>query len=122
MKTEANVFAARPPVARMLESVLGCKWSLSVLDLVRRGIVRPGAMRRAVPGLSTKVLNERLRKLCGFGILTRTAYPEVPPRVEYHLTPFGRRFVGLLDQIAALEEEAERGFLMAPAATRPAAD
>ncbi|MCZ7563890.1 MAG: winged helix-turn-helix transcriptional regulator [Burkholderiales bacterium] len=53
----------------MVEDIVGCKWSLTVLGLVRDGVVRPGAMEHAVPGLSAKVLNERLRKLVRFGIL-----------------------------------------------------
>ncbi len=97
--------AASMEVAGMAETVLGCKWSLTVLDLVRRGTVRPGAMERAVPGLTAKVLNERLRKLCLFGVLAKTSYPEVPPRVEYALSEFGERFVSILDQIRALETE-----------------
>ena len=97
--------AAEPPrVARMVEDIVGCKWSLCVLDLVNRGIVRPGAMQKSIRGLSTKVLNERLRKLTRFGILSRQVYAEVPPRVEYELTPFGRRFARLLDDVDALEQ------------------
>lgn len=96
---------AQPSVARMVEDIVGCKWSLTVLDLVRRGVNRPGAMEHSIEGLTAKVLNERLRKLVRFGILEKTSYPEVPPRVEYRLTDFGRRFSGILDQIAALEDE-----------------
>jgi DNA-binding HxlR family transcriptional regulator len=88
----------------MVEDIVGCKWSLCVLDLVNRGIVRPGAMQKSIRGLSTKVLNERLRKLTRFGILSRQVYAEVPPRVEYELTPFGRRFTRLLEDIEALEQ------------------
>ena len=88
----------------MVEDIVGCKWSLCVLDLVNRGIVRPGAMQKSIRGLSTKVLNERLRKLTRFGILSRQVYAEVPPRVEYELTPFGRRFTRLLEDIDALEQ------------------
>jgi DNA-binding HxlR family transcriptional regulator len=97
--------------ARMIEDIVGCKWSLTVLALVRDGVNRPGAMEHAVPGLSAKVLNERLRKLQRFGILAKTSYPEVPPRVEYSLTAFGRRFVGVLDGVEHLEREltAHRG-------------
>lgn len=95
---------ARPSVARMVEDVVGCKWSLTVLDLVRRGVRRPGAMEQAVPGSSAKVLNERLRKLTRFGILERRSYPEVPPRVEYRLTDFGERFSSIMDSIHRLEE------------------
>lgn len=88
----------------MVEDIVGCKWSLTVLDLVRRGVQRPGAMERTVPGLSTKVLNERLRKLQRFGLLEKTVYPEMPPRVEYSLTAFGARFAAVLDEIDRLQD------------------
>jgi DNA-binding HxlR family transcriptional regulator len=97
-----------PPVARMVEDVVGCKWSLSVLACVRHGIARPGAMERAIGGIRTKVLNERLRKLVRFGVLRKLKFAERPPRVEYRLTPFGRRFVAILDRIAALETQRPR--------------
>lgn len=90
----------------MVESIVGCKWSLHVLDCVRRGINRPGAMRRAARGLSTKVLSERLDKMIRFGILDKHSFPEVPPRVEYSLTPLGRRFLTILDAIEQLETDA----------------
>lgn len=94
-------------VGGMVESIVGCKWSLHVLAQVRRGVNRPGAMARSAKGLTTKVLNERLSKMVRFGILERIAYPEVPPRVEYRLTDFGGRFTALLDQIEALQRELE---------------
>jgi DNA-binding HxlR family transcriptional regulator len=93
------------PVARMVEDIVGCKWSLTVLSLLASGVNRPGAMQKRVTGLTAKVLNERLRKLLRFGIIDREIYAEVPPRVEYRLTAFGKRFNGVLDQIAALETE-----------------
>ncbi|HJV11260.1 MAG TPA: helix-turn-helix domain-containing protein, partial [Burkholderiales bacterium] len=91
--------------ARMVEDVVGCKWSLAVLGLVRQGVHRPGAMEHAIPGLSKKVLNERLRKLVRFGVLQREAYAEVPPRVEYCLTPFGEKFAVLMDGVERLQRE-----------------
>ena len=95
----------RPGVsaARMVEDIIGCKWSLTVLGLIASGVSRPGAMQRRVSGLTAKVLNERLRKLLRFGIIERQVFAEVPPRVEYTLTPFGRRFEGVLAEIAALD-------------------
>jgi DNA-binding HxlR family transcriptional regulator len=87
----------------MVEDIVGCKWSLSVLKLVRDGVVRPGAMQRSVAGLSTKVLNERLRKLTRYGILKKEVYSEVPPRVEYTLTAFGKKFGGLVEDIDTLQ-------------------
>ena len=93
----------------MVENIIRCKWSLSVIGLVRSGVNRPGAMERSVPGLTAKVLNERLRKLVRFGILNKTIFPETPPRVEYEFTKFGRKFIGLLDAIDALEDEISEG-------------
>ncbi len=89
----------------MVETIYGCKWSLTVFQLIRANIVRPGEMVRSVEGLSTKVLNDCLRKNVEFGILERTSYPELPPRVEYHVTPFGMKFIQILDQLEALQDE-----------------
>lgn len=88
----------------MMENIVGCKWSLRVLALVREGVNRPGAMEHAVQGLTAKVLNERLKKLTRYGILDKTVFPESPPRVEYRLTAFGQQFSALLDQIEQLEK------------------
>jgi DNA-binding HxlR family transcriptional regulator len=89
----------------MVEDIVGCKWSLAVLGRIRAGIVRPGAMEHALPGLSKKVLNERLRKLVRFGIVDRHAFAELPPRVEYRLTPFGEKFSALIDGVERLQRE-----------------
>ena len=94
----------RPPTAaRMVEDIVGCKWSLAVLAAIRKDIVRPGELQRSLAGISTKVLNERLSKMVRYGILDKHSYPEVPPRVEYELTDFGRRFLVVLDQIDDLD-------------------
>jgi DNA-binding HxlR family transcriptional regulator len=92
----------------MVEDIVGCKWSLAILGAVRDGVCRPGAMEHAIEGLSKKVLNERLNKLVRFGILDKQSYPELPPRVEYRLTPFGAKFCGVLNGIEALQREIER--------------
>ncbi|MBX3297371.1 MAG: helix-turn-helix transcriptional regulator [Acidobacteria bacterium] len=105
MQAAAKKNSRQPSVKAMVENIIGCKWSLTVLDLVRKGIDRPGAMERAVEGLTTKVLNERLRKLVRYRILEKKTYPEVPPRVEYKLTRFGKRFLKLLDEIDRLEAD-----------------
>jgi DNA-binding HxlR family transcriptional regulator len=99
--------AANPPVSltEILENCVGCKWTVHVLGQVRAGVVRPGALERSAPGLTAKVLAERLAKLVRFGLLERTAFPEVPPRVEYRLTAFGERFVGVLDELEAVRRE-----------------
>jgi DNA-binding HxlR family transcriptional regulator len=91
--------------ARMVETIYGCKWSLTVFSLLANGINRPGEMVRCVEGLSTKVLNECLRKNMEFGILEKTVYPELPPRVEYALTPLGEKFIRILDSLEKLQQE-----------------
>jgi DNA-binding HxlR family transcriptional regulator len=108
MNAQQKIIPPPPSVARMVEDVVGCKWSLAVLGAVRGGVRRPGAIEHAIEGVSKKVLNERLRKLVRFGILEKRAYPEVPPRVEYRLTRFGERFSGLMDSVEALETELHR--------------
>ncbi|MBT9519751.1 MAG: helix-turn-helix transcriptional regulator [Dechloromonas sp.] len=91
--------------ARMVETIYGCKWSLTVYALLANDINRPGEMVRNVEGLTTKVLNECLRKNVEFGIIERVAFNEVPPRVEYVVTPFGRKFIRILDELEKLQEE-----------------
>ncbi|MEL7330846.1 MAG: helix-turn-helix domain-containing protein [Cyanobacteria bacterium J06560_2] len=103
-----NTFVTLPSSLKMAEDILGCKWSLTVLTLVRQGICRPGVMERSVEGLTTKVLNERLKKLVRYRVLQRRAYPEIPPRVEYSLTPFGEKFVGVLDKFSELDDALQR--------------
>lgn len=89
----------------MVETIYGCKWSLTVYQLLANGIRRPGEMVRSVEGLTTKVLNECLRKNVGFGIIDRISYNEIPPRVEYVVTPFGRKFIRILDELEKLQKE-----------------
>lgn len=91
----------------MVESIYGCKWSLTVYQLLAHGINRPGEMVRSVEGLTTKVLNECLRKNLKFGILQKQVFNELPPRVEYRVTPFGERFMEILEQLESLQEELE---------------
>lgn len=105
MKAKTKKTSEKLEVKSMVENIIGCKWSLTVIELVTRGINRPGAMEKSVDGLTTKVLNERLRKLVKFGIFEKTVFSEVPPRVEYELTEFGKKFIDILDAIEKLEGE-----------------
>ena len=88
---------------RLVETIFACKWSLTILTVMQTGTCRPGALHKSIEGLSPKVMNQCLAKLVEFSIVSKTAYPEVPPRVEYAITPFGQRFMvmfDLLDEIA----------------------
>lgn len=88
-----------------LEQVVGCKWSVSVLMTVREGIHRPGALEKGIPGISTKVLSERLRKLTAYGLLNKKTFAELPPRTEYTLTSKGEKLVALISQLHDLDTQ-----------------
>lgn len=100
--------ASAPVVATVVEDILRCKWTLHVLAQVRAGVNRPGQLVRSAPGLTTKVMNERLARLVRSGVLEKVALAERPPHVEYHLTPFGARLNVVLDAIEALQRELDR--------------
>lgn len=89
----------------VLEDVMGCKWSLSVLLAVRMGVNRPGTLERHIEGISAKVLSERLKKLTRYQVLERHEYAEIPPRVEYTLSAQGRQLIDILDAIKKLDEQ-----------------
>ena len=91
----------------MVEDVIKCKWTLTVMDLIQNGINRPGAMVHSIEGLTTKVLNERLNKLLRYKILNRIVFPEKPPRVEYKFTKFGEKFLRIIDAINELQDDIE---------------
>jgi DNA-binding HxlR family transcriptional regulator len=104
---DKKVSAEIPNVAEVVEAIFGCKWSLRILGLIRKGIRRPGAIERELEGLTTKVQNYYFRRMVILGILERIVYPEVPPHVEYQLTDFGLCFMPILDSIEALQRELE---------------
>jgi len=108
MNTKEKLFSrksAPAKSARMVETIIGCKWSLTVYQLLQNQINRPGEMVANVEGLTTKVLNACLKKNVEFGILKRIAYNQVPPKVEYQVTEFGIKFIKILDQLEVLQKE-----------------
>jgi DNA-binding HxlR family transcriptional regulator len=90
---------------RRLEDVVGCKWSAAVVGALRRGVSRPGQLERYIPGISTKILNERLRKLVDYGLATRVDRSAAVLHVEYQLTPTGTKLAGVIEQLHALQQE-----------------
>lgn len=79
--------------------VIGGKWKVLILWALNERTCRFGELRRMVPGITEKVLASHLRELEEDGIVHREAYEEVPPRVEYSLTPLG---AGLNDALRPL--------------------
>jgi DNA-binding HxlR family transcriptional regulator len=109
--------------ASIVESIVGCKWSVRLLGLCAEGHRRPSALLRACPGLSAKVMNERLRKMTRFGIVQRTVFGEKPPvAVEYKLTPIGLRFMRILDDVRRLQKEMDQRLVDVPREGQGATD
>lgn len=70
-------------------AVIAGKWKATIIWALHARPLRFGELRRAVPGISEKILFEQLRELEAEGVVHREAFAEVPPRVEYSLTPSG---------------------------------
>jgi DNA-binding HxlR family transcriptional regulator len=79
---------------------IGDKWSLMVIGTLRAGPLRFGELQQSVAGISQRMLTLTLKHLVEDGLVSRTPYPEVPPRVEYDLTDLGRTLVPLVMALA----------------------
>jgi DNA-binding HxlR family transcriptional regulator len=87
------------PAVREVLSLVGDKWSVLVVSTLGEGRKRFSEVRRAIEGISQRMLTLTLRNLERDGLVTRTVHATTPPRVEYELTPLGRT---LLEPIMAL--------------------
>ncbi|MEV4328113.1 helix-turn-helix domain-containing protein [Microbispora rosea] len=79
-----------PDVLRSVLDRVGDKWSLILIGLLDKGPMRFTELLRTAPGISRRMLTLTLRSLERDGLVKRVIYPEIPPRVEYEVTPFGR--------------------------------
>jgi DNA-binding HxlR family transcriptional regulator len=95
-------------VAEIVQAVFGCKWSLPILRLIRQGTCRPGAIERNLYGLTSRVKNYYFHRMIDLGLLERVVYSEIPPRVEYHLTPLSRHLIPIIDSIENLQCELDK--------------
>ena len=86
------------PVEAALD-VIGGKWKPLILWALGDNVLRFGELQKSLPGVNTKMLTKQLRELEGDGVISRTVYPEVPPRVEYAITDFGRTLIPILDAL-----------------------
>lgn len=101
---QPSVFDSNCGSRRMLD-LIAAKWTAIVVYALLRGTCRFGELRREIGGVSQKVLTETLRELERDGLVARTVFPEVPPRVEYALTPLGRTLAEPLAAICRWSEE-----------------
>jgi DNA-binding HxlR family transcriptional regulator len=103
MVTFADVYAENCPTRQVLDRI-GDRWTTLVIGLLEDRPMRFSELQRAIEGVSQKMLTQTLRGLERDGLVTRTVYPEVPPRVEYDLTPLGET---LCAPIKAIHQWAE---------------
>ena len=87
------------PVATTVQ-LIGSKWKLLILRNLRMRPWRFNELRRDLEGVSQKVLTDSLRAMEDDGIITRTVYPEIPPKVEYALSPLGESMSPILDAMS----------------------
>ncbi|SHJ08004.1 transcriptional regulator, HxlR family [Hymenobacter daecheongensis DSM 21074] len=119
---DANHLTITPrcPIRTTLELV-GGKWRLLVLHQLHPVPCRFSALKSRLPDISEKVLVQELRQLAQAGLVVRRAYGEVPPRVEYALTPLGEQALPLIGAIASFGQHYLSALLMeteaAPAAS-----
>jgi DNA-binding HxlR family transcriptional regulator len=105
------------PVCRTADIVCG-KWTLLLVRDLAEGRSRFCELERSLSGISPRTLSLRLRALEEEGIVERQTYAEVPPRVEYTLTPKGRALIPIIDGMRAYGER----WLGAECATEPPAE
>ena len=94
---------------RQVINIVGDKWTLPVLYVLRDSTKRYSQLQREIPGISKKMLTQTLRKLESDNIIKRRVYPVVPPKTEYNLTAFGHELIEPLEVLAdwAWEHEQE---------------
>ncbi|QKW35645.1 helix-turn-helix transcriptional regulator [Actinomadura sp. NAK00032] len=85
----ASIPADQMDFVRQVLDRVGDKWSMLIIAVLESGPMRYTDVQRQIPGISQRMLTHTLRRLVQDGLISRTAYAEVPPRVEYALAPLG---------------------------------
>jgi DNA-binding HxlR family transcriptional regulator len=81
----------------LTKEVLHGKWKSTLLAGIAQGVQRPSAMHRMIPSATRRVLNVQLAELEHHGLVSKTIFPELPPKVEYHLTDLGRSLLPVIE-------------------------
>lgn len=107
MAAAAKTLPACPVETTLM--LISDKWKVLILRDLMPGTRRFGELKKSLGTVSQKVLTAQLREMEGSGLLTRTVYPEVPPRVEYTLTDLGRSLKPILDAMQSWGEAYKAG-------------
>lgn len=89
----------------LIMHLIGGKWKMIIMANLIDGAARSGELQRAVKGISNKMFAQAIRELEIEGLVKRTIYPVVPPKVEYELTEIGTKFIPTIKQLALLANE-----------------
>jgi len=109
---EWDVYNENCPTRIVLNRIAD-KWTILIVGTLEGGTKRFGELRREVSGISQKMLTQTLRGLERDGIVKRTIYASVPPKVEYRLTDLGRTLVNIFEEIRNWSENNIEDVLMA---------
>jgi DNA-binding HxlR family transcriptional regulator len=99
---------------RRAVGMISGRWKLEILWLLNHGTHRFGELKRGLPGITQHMLTAQLRALEKDGLIKRTIYAEVPPRVEYEITPNARRLRPIFVEIVKWAEDNEKGVTALP--------
>lgn len=88
--------------------MLGCKWKVLIIRELLTGTKRFGELKRAVTGITQKVLTSKLREMEDLGLLEREVYPQIPPKVEYTLTDIGYSLRPVLESLKCWGKDYKR--------------
>ena len=83
--------------------ILGCKWTIKIIQKISEGLSRPSEIERSLPGLTAKILNQRLKKLERKDILGKKSYPGYPLHVEYSFDSLGDEIVPLVKRFLSFD-------------------
>jgi DNA-binding HxlR family transcriptional regulator len=84
----------------LTKEVLNGKWKPSLLYHIGQGVQRPSALQRHLPDATRRVLNVQLNELERHGLISKIIYPQLPPKVEYSLTEFGRTLLPVIEAMS----------------------
>lgn len=104
MRYLCNMYTRKIPVTLncgldLMGEILYGKWKMRLLYFISEGHQRPSELQRKIPDASRRVLTAQLKELEQHELVTKVIYPQVPPKVEYSLTEFGRSLIPVIDSL-----------------------
>src|SRR6185312_1596505 len=110
-----NAIRTDPAAAKVVQTefrravgMISGRWKLEILWLLNQGTHRFGELKRGLPGITQHMLTAQLRALEKDGLIKRTIFAEVPPRVEYEITPNARRLRPIFVEIVKWAQDTEK--------------